>query len=163
MSDKYPVRYPTNTMHGVIQEFLEGVPFSESLCNRVSSTYCTDISEVSYKRRLEFVKSIFTQSKHGCILPDVYAVNTSFEFDALETALVIRLINLSYHGELIVVLNGAIVYIPKSLRNHTEEEIRIHTHRRIQSVKPNKLTTWLNRRFASKPVLVSSETHLSAT
>lgn len=142
MKDKYPVNPPLNAMEGIVQEFLEGAPFTEQLCDKVASTYRITNHPVSYKACLGFVKGLFSQCKHGCIAPDVYVINTSFEFDPLQAALMIRLINLCHHGECIIVLNEVIVYIPKPLRRHSEEEIRIHTHKRIQSVIPSKLSTW---------------------
>jgi hypothetical protein len=146
LQNKYPVRLPVNALQNLIQEFLDGAPFTESLCDRVTSTYCLGEDNASYKRQLEFVKSIFNQSQHARIYPDVFVIQTSFELTDLQVALMVRMVNLSYHKEVVITLNGSIVYIPDPMRHYTEEEIRIHTHKRIQSVRPGKISTWLKRR-----------------
>lgn len=136
MPEMFPIHRPVNVMENIVDAFLEGAPFTEQLCDKVAATYSCERVAVSYKRSLEFVKSILNQAKRYSANSDVYVVETPFEFTDFEVALAIRLYNLSYHGAKILVINNSIVYIPKDLLKHTEEEIRIHVYKNIQSQKP---------------------------
>lgn len=142
--DKYPIRPPVNTMASIVQDFLEGAPFTEALCDKVTATYCISGNQVSYKKRLEFVKTVFTQSQHTQVGQTHYVIQSHYEFEEIELALMIRLLNLSYHAQRIIVLNGAIIFIPQFLRHHTEETIRIYTHQCLQNNVPPKALIWLH-------------------
>lgn len=136
MSSQFPIHRPVNVMQIIIADFLDGAPFTEQLCDKVSATYCAEAIGISYKRNLEFVKSVLDGAKHYQVGTSIYAVEADFVFTDLQVALVIRLINLCYHRTRIITLNNSIVYIPKELHTYTEEEIRLHTYRSIQNKKP---------------------------
>lgn len=145
MPNQFPIHRPVNVMQNIIMEFLDGAPFTEQLCDKVVATYCTDFTGASYKRNLEFVKSVIDRAKRYHIGNNIYAVETEFEFNDLEIALVVRLLNLCYHGERILTLNNSIIYIPKELHNYTEEEIRIHVFKSIQNKKPGRMRQFFGR------------------
>lgn len=144
MPEMFPIHRPVNVMQNIVNAFLEGAPFTEQLCDKVAATYSYERVIVSYKRSLEFVKSILNQSKRYSANSDIYVIETPFEFNDLEIALAVRLYNLSYHGAKILVINNSIVYIPKDLLKHTEEEIRIHVYKTIQDQKPGPVAKFFS-------------------
>ena len=147
MKDKLPVRRPVNMLQNIIQDFLEGAPFTEQLCNKVAATYEMEHSgvQVSYKKHLEYLKTVLNRGQNCYLGNGVHAVKLDFDPNEFELALIIRFLNLSHHGSRVIVLNEQIIYIPKALRHHTEEEIRRYTYRVIQGVKPNRLSiAWSN-------------------
>ena len=143
MSNAYQVRYPVNTLQAITQDFLEGAPFTEQLCDKIVSSFsATPAETTSYKRHLEFVKQIVNKAKHIKANDNVYALETNFEFNELELALVIRLLNLAHHGQSVLALNDNIIYIPKNLRAMETEMLRVYVYKTIKGIKPSRFEVW---------------------
>lgn len=164
MPNQFPIHRPVNVMHNIISEFLDGAPFTEQLCDKVVGTYCDNLTGASYKRNLEFVKTVLDRAVRYRVGTGIYAVETDFEFNDLEIALVVRLLNLCYHGTHILTLNNSIIYIPKELHTYTEEEIRIHVYKSIQNKKPGRLAQFFGRIKSkrSRRKLVTVGMHMAA-
>lgn len=141
MDDKYDINPPVNAMLSIVDDFLEGAPFTESLCERVASTYSLEETTLSYKKTMQFVKSVMGQSRRTSAGKDVVVFHVGYSFSDLEKALLIRLINLSCHGKSIIVVNGEIVFIPQGFRKYKGDEIRLYVHHAIESAKPS----WVHR------------------
>lgn len=148
MSQHFPIQYPVNIMQGVVHDFLDGAPFTEQLCDKVVGTYCAELSAVSYKRNLEFVKAVLERSKHGKLRDNLYYVQTNFEFNDMEVALLVRLLNLCYHTKMIIALNERIIYIPEAYKSYTEDEIRVLVYKTILNKRPSKLQKLKAKLFA---------------
>ena len=143
MSNAYQHRYPVNTLQVITEDFLEGAPFTEQLCDKIITGFsATPTEAVSYKRHMEFVKQIVSRAKHIKANGNVYALETNFEFSELELALVIRLLNLAHHGQCILVLNDNIIYIPKNLRAMDTETLRVYVYKTIKGLKPSRFKVW---------------------
>lgn len=159
MTDKYKITPPVNAMLSIVDDFLEGAPFTEALCERVTATYSMDYTGVSYKRTMELVKSVMSQSRRFNAGKDVVSFHTGYVFSDLEKAMAIRLINLSRHGKAIIVLNDEIVFLPQGFRKYKDEEIRLYTHHAIQMAKPSWIQHILSiftRSLPNQPSIVQS-------
>ncbi len=142
MNHLLPILPPVNQMHTVVQEFLDGAPFAEVLCDQVILTYDLGQKQTqgSYKRHINFVKDMLNKSDVSMYGTDVCIIQTSlqYNFSDVETALVVRLTNLATHCRRIIVVNDRIVYVPKNFKDVTEEDLRKHAYFYLQRAKQAK-------------------------
>lgn len=132
-----------------IKDFKDGKVFSIDFLNnffiRISNN-----NEVTYMEVIEFVKKL---------IPNNYVVTTDLIYLRNKNinkelhVYIVRLLNLTYKGAKIIVINDDVAYIPEKYKYYNQDLLRLSLNKTINSIKLNLLEYYYNKRNKKKKLI----------
>lgn len=122
-----------------LKDFIGGKYFTTEQSTRIMRAILVD-REINYEYEMDKVKRFITEAADVFVAQNVISVKVEQEIDDNTKVLIIRFINIVYKARMPIVINDEIVYLPQSLENFEDKEIKTYVEACMRSVKHKEST-----------------------